>query len=79
MTDINAQIKTLIADELEVNRELVTDDARFAEDLNADSLDTVELVMSLEEHFNISIEDEAAEAMVTVADVINYIRERKGQ
>lgn len=78
MTDISTQVKEVIINELKVNAEAVTDEARFSEDLGADSLDIVETVMSLEEHFDINIADEAVETMNTVGDVINYITEAKG-
>ncbi|MDD5449846.1 MAG: acyl carrier protein [Candidatus Omnitrophica bacterium] len=70
------RIKAIIAEQLGVKQEEVTDQAKFIEDLGADSLDTVELVMALEEEFGIEIPDEDAEKMVSVGDAINYIEEK---
>ena len=67
------RIKAIIAEQLGVKQEEVTDQAKFIEDLGADSLDTVELVMALEEEFSIEISDEDAEKAKTVGDVISYI------
>jgi acyl carrier protein len=77
MTDIRTKIIETIAQELEVSQDLVTESANITEDLGADSLDIVELIMALEEHFDMSIEDEAAEQMNTVQDVIDYIEKAK--
>lgn len=65
--------RTIIAEQLSVKIEEVTDDASFVNDLGADSLDTVELVMALEEKFGVEIPDEDAEKMTTVGDAIKYI------
>lgn len=70
------RIKAIIAEQLGVKQEEVTDQAKFIEDLGADSLDTVELVMALEEEFGIEIPDEDAEKMVAVGDAIKYIEEK---
>lgn len=70
------RIKAIIAEQLGVKQEEVTDQAKFIEDLGADSLDTVELVMALEEEFGIEIPDEDAEKMVCVGDAIKYIEEK---
>lgn len=71
---VNAdRIKAIIAEQLGVKPEEVTDQAKFIDDLGADSLDTVELVMALEEEFGIEIPDEDAEKMVSVGDAIKYI------
>ena len=70
-----ARVREIIVNELGVEPEKVTDDASFVEDLGADSLDTVELVMAFEEEFGIDIPDEAAEQMRTVGDAIRYLRE----
>ena len=67
------KIKSLIAEQLGVNIEKVTDDASFVEDMGADSLDTVELVMALEEEYGVDIPDEDVEKVTTVKDVIAYI------
>lgn len=70
------KIKSIIAEQLGVKPEEVTDQAKFVEDLGADSLDTVELVMALEEEFGIEIPDEDAEKMTTVGEAIKYIEEK---
>ncbi|MFH1847649.1 MAG: acyl carrier protein [Candidatus Omnitrophota bacterium] len=70
------KIKAIIAEQLGVKSEEVTEQAKFIDDLGADSLDTVELVMALEEDFGIEIPDEDAEKMVTVGDAIKYIEEK---
>lgn len=67
------RIRAIIAEQLGVKQEEVTDQAKFIDDLGADSLDTVELVMALEEEFGIEIPDEDAEKMVSVGDAIKYI------
>jgi len=69
-----ARVREIIINELGVEPEKVTDDASFVEDLGADSLDTVELVMAFEEEFGIDIPDEDAEQMRTVADAISYLK-----
>ena len=70
------KIKAIIAEQLGVKPEEVTPTASFVDDLGADSLDTVELIMALEEEFNIEIPDEDAEKMKTVGDAIKYIEEK---
>ena len=70
---IEQRVKDIIVEQLGVNADQVTPDAKFIEDLGADSLDTVELVMALEEEFDIEIPDEDAEKMTTVADAIKYL------
>jgi len=70
-----ARVREIIINELGVEPEKVTDDASFVEDLGADSLDTVELVMAFEEEFGIDIPDEDAEQMRTVGDAIKYLRD----
>ena len=69
-----ARVREIIINELGVEPEKVTDDASFVEDLGADSLDTVELVMAFEEEFGIEIPDEDAEKMTTVKDAIEYLK-----
>ena len=69
------KIKSLIAEQLGVDIEKVTDDASFVEDMGADSLDTVELVMALEEEYGVDIPDEDVEKVTTVKDIIVYIDE----
>ncbi len=75
MSEIATRVKEIIAQELGVEGEKVTDDANFVEDLGADSLDTVELVMAFEEEFGIEIPDEDAEQIVKVKDAVDYIEE----
>ncbi|ASV33788.1 acyl carrier protein [Candidatus Williamhamiltonella defendens] len=71
--DIEERVKKIIADQLGVKREEVTNSASFVDDLGADSLDTVELVMALEEEFDTEIPDEDAEKITTVQATIDYI------
>jgi len=70
------RVREIIVNELGVESEKVTDEASFVEDLGADSLDTVELVMAFEEEFGIDIPDEDAEQMRTVGDAIKYLRNK---
>jgi acyl carrier protein len=74
---IEQKVKEIIVEQLGVNPDQVTPDAKFIEDLGADSLDTVELVMALEEEFSQEIPDEEAEKLQSVGDVIKYIEERQ--
>ena len=76
---VEEKIKAIIAEQLGVKPEEVTPKASFIDDLGADSLDTVELIMALEEEFNIEIPDEDAEKMATVGDAVKYIEEKKAQ
>lgn len=73
MSDIEAKVKAIIVDKLGVEESQVTPEASFAADLNADSLDTVELIMDFEKEFGISIPDEDTQKISTVGDVIAYI------
>jgi acyl carrier protein len=73
---IEEKVKEIIVEQLGVNPEQVTPNASFIEDLGADSLDTVELVMAFEEEFSVEVPDEDAEKLQTVGDVIRYIEER---
>ena len=73
------EVKELVVEQLGVSPEEVTPEARFVEDLGADSLDTVELVMAFEEKFDIEIPDEDAEKITTVGDAIKYLKEKKGE
>ena len=73
MSDTSARVKEIIANELGVEMGKVTEEAAFVEDLGADSLDTVELVMAFEEEFGIEIPDEDAEKMERVGDAISYL------
>ena len=73
MSDIEARVKKIIAEQLGVPESDVTHEKAFVADLGADSLDTVELVMALEDEFGIEIPDDAAESIVTVGDAVKYI------
>lgn len=75
MSDIADRVKKIVVEHLGVDEGKVTDDASFIDDLGADSLDTVELVMAFEEEFNIEIPDDSAEKIQTVSDAINFIQE----
>ena len=77
MSEINSKVKKIVADHLGVEEEKVTDEASFIDDLGADSLDTVELVMAFEEKFGIEIPDDAAETIQTVQNAIDYIESKK--
>ena len=74
---IEQRVKDIIVEQLGVNADQVTPDAKFIEDLGADSLDTVELVMAFEEEFGLDIKDEDAEKILNVQDAINYIKENQ--
>ena len=76
MSDMVAKVKDIIAEELGVEKEKLTDSASFMEDLGADSLDTVELVMAFEKEFDIDIPDEEAEKLRTVGDALRYLQEK---
>jgi acyl carrier protein len=76
MAAMEEKVKKIIVEQLGVDEEDVTPDASFVDDLGADSLDTVELVMAFEEEFGIEIPDEDAEKILTVQNVIDYIKER---
>ena len=73
--EVFEKVKKIIVEQLQVNDEIVTEDASFIDDLGADSLDLVELIMALEEEFGIEIPDGDAEKVTTVEDVVNYIKE----
>ena len=77
MSSIEAQVKSIVAEQLGVKEEEVTNDASFVDDLGADSLDTVELVMALEEEFETEIPDEDAEKITTVQQAIDFFTPRK--
>ncbi len=77
MSAIFEKVKDIIADQLSVEASEVTEKTAFVDDLGADSLDIVELVMALEESFGIEISDEDAEKIVTVGDAVNYIESKK--
>jgi|TARA_B100001123_G_C14831961_1_gene836518 acyl carrier protein len=74
---IEEQVKDIIVEQLEADREKVVSEAKFIDDLNADSLDTVELVMAFEEKFDLEIPDEDAEKITTVQSAIDYIVSKK--
>lgn len=76
MSDTFNKVKAIIAERLSVDESKITENSSFIEDLGADSLDTVELIMQLEEAFNIQIPDEDAEKISTVGDAVKYIEER---
>ncbi|MDG1689035.1 MAG: acyl carrier protein [Gammaproteobacteria bacterium] len=73
MSDIEARVKDIVVEQLGVNADEVTTDASFIDDLGADSLDTVELVMALEEEFECEIPDEEAEKITTVKEAVAYV------
>ncbi|MCE9610356.1 MAG: acyl carrier protein [Chthoniobacter sp.] len=73
MSDVAEKVKDIIVEELGVEREKLSPEASFMEDLGADSLDTVELVMAFEEEFSVEVPDEDAEKLQTVGDVVKYI------
>jgi acyl carrier protein len=75
MSSIEKRVKEIVAEQLGVDESQVTNEASFMDDLGADSLDTVELVMALEEEFDIEISDENAEKIQTVQDAIEYLTE----
>lgn len=77
MSSIADKVKKIVVEQLGVSEDQVTDDAKFIEDLGADSLDQVELVMALEEEFGSDIPDEDAEKMTTVGESIKYIEEKQ--
>ena len=78
MGTVDERVKKIIGEQLGVEEDEVTPEASFVEDLGADSLDTVELVMALEEEFGIEIPDEDAEQLQTVGDAIRYLQEKGG-
>ena len=78
MSDTADRVKKIVVEHLGVDAEKVTEDARFIDDLGADSLDIVELVMAFEEEFGVEIPDDAAEDIATVKDAITYIENNKG-
>jgi acyl carrier protein len=78
MADLVERIKKIICEQLDVAEEDVVSTASFVDDLGADSLDQVELIMAMEEEFNVSITDEEAEKIVTVQDAIDYVKKALG-
>ena len=79
MSSVEDQVRGIIAEQLGVKAEEIKNDASFVDDLGADSLDTVELVMALEEEFETEIPDEEAEKITTVQQAIDYIRARQNE
>jgi acyl carrier protein len=79
MSNVDEKVKDIIVEELGVESEKLTNDASFMEDLGADSLDTVELVMAFEKEFDIDIPDEEAEKLRTVGDAMSYLHEKIGK
>ena len=75
MSDVAERVKKIVVEHLGVDESKVSEDASFIDDLGADSLDTVELVMAFEEEFNVEIPDDAAENIQTVGDAVNFIKE----
>jgi acyl carrier protein len=75
---VEQRVKEIIADQLGVDMEKITPEARFVDDLGADSLDVVELIMAFEEEFGVEIPDEDAEKIATVKDVLDYIKSKQG-
>jgi acyl carrier protein len=78
MSDVAERVKKIVVEHLGVDAEKVTPEASFIDDLGADSLDNVELVMAFEEEFGVEIPDDAAEKITTVRDAIEYIDQNKG-
>jgi acyl carrier protein len=78
MSETADRVKKIVVEHLGVESDKVTEDASFIDDLGADSLDTVELVMAFEEEFGVEIPDDAAEKITTVSDAITYIDQNKG-
>lgn len=74
MSSVEERVQKIIAEQLSVSEDQVTSEASFVDDLGADSLDTVELVMALEEEFEIDIPDEEAEKIINVQDAVDYIK-----
>ena len=79
MSDIAERVKKIVVEHLGVDEDKVADGSSFIDDLGADSLDTVELVMAFEEEFSVEIPDDAAEKIQTVGDAINFIKENAAE
>ena len=79
MSDIAERVKKIVVEHLGVDEDKVVEGASFIDDLGADSLDTVELVMAFEEEFNVEIPDDAAEKIQTVGDAVNFIKDNAGE
>jgi acyl carrier protein len=74
--DLESKVKSIIVDKLGVDEDSITPDSSFTNDLGADSLDTVELIMQFEEEFGVTIPDEDAEKIATVGDAMDYLKEK---
>jgi len=79
MSDIAERVKKIVVEHLGVDEDKVVEAASFIDDLGADSLDTVELVMAFEEEFNVEIPDDAAEKIQTVGNAVDFIKENSGE
>jgi acyl carrier protein len=79
MAAVEEKVRKIICEQLDVDEKDVTPEASFADDLGADSLDQVELIMAMEEEFDVSISDEEAEKIATVQDAIDYINKALGE
>lgn len=79
MSDIDARVKKIVAEQLGLGQDEVSNEASFVDDLGADSLDTVELVMALEEEFGCEIPDDEAEKITTVQEAVDYINNNVGE
>ena len=75
MSDIEGRVKKIVVEHLSIEEEKISESASFIDDLGADSLDTVELVMAFEEEFGVEIPDDAAESIQTFGDAVKYIKE----
>ena len=78
MSDVAERVKKIVVEHLGVEAAQVKEDAKFIDDLGADSLDTVELVMAFEEEFSVEIPEDAAEKIATVKDAVDYIEKQQG-
>jgi acyl carrier protein len=76
--DLGAKVRAIIVDKLGVDDDSIADDSSFTNDLGADSLDTVELIMEFEKEFDLTIPDEDAEKIATVGDAVSYLTEKSG-
>ena len=76
--DLGAKVRAIIVDKLGVDEDSITDESSFTNDLGADSLDTVELIMEFEKEFDLTIPDEDAEKIATVGDAVTYVTEKSG-
>ncbi|MAM33744.1 MAG: acyl carrier protein [Micavibrio sp.] len=79
MSDVAERVKKIVVEHLGVEEDKVTESASFIDDLGADSLDTVELVMAFEEEFNVEIPDDAAEKIQTVGDAVQFIKDNSAE